>query len=329
VDLLILDELREHRDWAAWGALSKTTLARPGALIVCISNAGDDESVVLNQLRSAALAGTDDQLGLFEWSAPDGCELDDPEAWAQSMPGLGITITESAVRSALATDPPAVFRTELLCQRVEALDSAVDLAAWQASADPSAPNLGAVRDRVAVCLDVAPDGQHVTLAGAAVLPDGRVRVEVIAAWESTEAARGDLGPLYDRLRPAGRGWFPSGPAAALAPELRPVPEAPDPYAARRRRRPAGEGLHVEITGSAVGEACQGFAELVRSGRVVHPDDPLLNAHVAGSSKLHTGDGWRFARRGAGHVDAAYAAAGAVHIARTLPEPERVPRSAIY
>ena len=33
VDHLNLDELREHRDWAAWGALSKTTLARPNAQI--------------------------------------------------------------------------------------------------------------------------------------------------------------------------------------------------------------------------------------------------------------------------------------------------------
>ncbi|MDN5919556.1 MAG: hypothetical protein L0I76_31395, partial [Pseudonocardia sp.] len=110
VDLLVLDELREQRNTDAWAALSKTTMARPRALIVGISNAGDDESVVLNALRSAALAGADDTIGLFEWSAPDGCELDDMYAVAQACPGLGRTITESAVRSALATDTPAVFR---------------------------------------------------------------------------------------------------------------------------------------------------------------------------------------------------------------------------
>jgi len=147
VDLLILDELREHRDWAAWAALSKTTMARPNALTVCISNAGDDRSVVLNQLRDAAMQGIlaaaepgntsdeapedpSDGLALFEWSAPEGCELSDPDGWAQAMPGLGYgTITEAAVRSALATDSPAVFRTELLCQRVPTLDSAERTAA--------------------------------------------------------------------------------------------------------------------------------------------------------------------------------------------------------
>ena len=137
VDLLILDELREHRTSDAWAALSKTTIARESPLTVGISNAGDNESVVLNQLRSAALAGADEQLGIFEWSAPDGCAIDDPQAWVQAMPGLGITINEAAVRTSLATDPPVVFRTELLCQRVDALDAAVDADAWRACGDPA------------------------------------------------------------------------------------------------------------------------------------------------------------------------------------------------
>src|SRR6202043_3003669 len=50
IDELNIDELREQRNWAAWSALSKTTMARPLAQIWCMSNAGDDESVVLNQL---------------------------------------------------------------------------------------------------------------------------------------------------------------------------------------------------------------------------------------------------------------------------------------
>jgi hypothetical protein len=310
VDLLILDELREHRDWLAWGALSKTTTARRNAIIVGISNAGDDESVVLNSLRSAALAEEDETLGLFEWSAPDGCELDDVQAWAQANPGLGRTVSEASIRSAMHTDPAAVFRTETLCQRVDALDAAIDPTSWAACADKTG-SLGSVRDRVAACIDVAPDGQHVTLAGAAVLDDGRVRVEVLAAWKSTDAARSALPELLARIRPAATAWFPSGPAAALAADLRPLDEA------------------VEIKGAEVGEACQEMADLVLARRVVHADDPLLNAHVAGSQKYRSGEGWRFQRRGTGHVDAAYAAAGAVHAARTMPPPVKKPRSRIF
>jgi phage terminase large subunit-like protein len=331
VDLLILDELREHRDWLAWGALSKTTLARENALIVGISNAGDDHSAVLNALRSGALAGTDPSLGIFEWSAPDYCELDDVEAWAQACPGLGITVSEAAVRTALATDPPAVFRTELLCQHVPAVEAAIDPVAWQACADPSG-SLSASRDRVAVCIDVAEDGAHVTLCGAAMLSDGRVRVEVLRAWESTDRARDELPELLERIKPAEIGWFPNGPAAVLGAELRAIRRKVRlGIAVIKRTEVIEEEEHetTRMTGSLDREACQGFAELVRIRRVVHPNDPLLNAHVLAAIPRPTGDGYRFERRDTGHVDAAYAAAGAVHLARTLPPIPPVPRSRIY
>lgn len=303
VDLLILDELREHRKWDAWSALSKTTTARPNPLIVGISNAGDDESVVLNSLRATALGGSDETLGLFEWSAPDGCDLDDVAAWAQANPALGYgTVTVESIRSAMVTDPAAVFRTETLCQRVDALDAALDLEAWKASADTSG-SLGAVRDRVAACVDVAPDGAHVALCGAAMLDDDRARVEVLAAWPTVGQARRELRALLAKVRPRIVGWFPSGPAASLGVDLRAL-EA------------------IELKGADVTEACQEFGALVAARAVLHPNDPLLNAHVAGTSKLQTGDGWRFARKGVGHVNAAYAAAGAVRLARTLPPPSK-------
>lgn len=93
-----LDELREHHNWDSWGAVTKTTMARANAQVWAYSNAGDDKSVVLNDLqakgravsealidlmakmavaeaeeiaRQAAVEGIDTTLGLFEWSAPD------------------------------------------------------------------------------------------------------------------------------------------------------------------------------------------------------------------------------------------------------------------
>lgn len=314
VDLLVLDELREHRDWLAWAALSKTTIARPHAITVAISNAGDDQSAVLNALRSTAMGGTDATLALFEWSAPDGCALDDRKAWAQANPGLGHTISEQAIETALATDPPPVFRTEVLCQRVDALDSAIDLGAWRACKD-LAMTLNELRDRTVLVVDVAPDSAHVT-ATAAAESEGRVLLEPQAAWDSTEAARDELEDLIERVGPRAVGWFPSGPAAALAPLF-----------ARIER--AGKVTVIEIKGAAVPQACMGLADLVLARRVIHPGDPLQDAHIAGASKLHQGDGWRFTRRGAGHVDAAYSAAGAAHVALTLPVERPIPRSAVF
>jgi hypothetical protein len=298
VDQLMLDELREQRNWDAWSALSKTTQARPFAQTWGHSNAGDDESVVLNHLRDAAAAGRDHSIGLFEWSAEDGCELDDRDAIAQANPALGHTISLQAIQSSLGTDPPEVFRTEVLCQKVDALDSAIDRAGWKACRDPKG-TLDGLRDRVGLCLDVAPDGEHVTLAAGAETDDGRIRVEIVQAWNSTDEARRDLPALIDRVNPRQVGWFPSGPAAALGAEMRHL-----------------DGR--ELKGAEVLEVCQELDDLVRSRLLLHPGDPLLDAHVNGARRLKSGDGWRFVRRGAGHVDAAYAAAGAAHIARTLP-----------
>lgn len=310
VDELNIDELREQRDWDAWSALSKTTMARENGQTWAMSNAGDDESVVLNQLRDAALAERDESLFLAEWSGPDGCELDDWDAIAQANPALGYLIHQSSIDSARGTDPPNVYRTEVLCQKVELLDGAIDPIAWKACADPagSMPKQGRIAG-----FDVAPDGLHATLSTAVLLPDGRVRVSVVKAWKTVEDARAGLTAALDALKPDVVVWYPAGPGAAFAPILRPK----DLKTIDGRKVYQGRE-YIELTGLKVSEACQGLADLAKARTITHPDDPLLNAHAIGAQKLPSGDGWRFIRKGVGHCDAAYAAAGAAHIALTRP-----------
>lgn len=323
IDDLDFEEVREQLTWDAWGALSKTTMARAHAQMWAISNAGDARSVVLNHLRSAAGVkmgpdgvsvlgeSRDPSLGIFEWSAPEGCDLDDRAAWAQANPGLGHIISERAIASALTTDPPAVFRTEVLCQRVDALDTAIDEAAWKDLADTG--NLESAK-HIGLCFDVAPDGRHATLAAAAELPDGRVRIEAVAHWSGTDEARDALRGFVDLIKPLGIAWYPSGPAAALAPVFKSMERA---------------GIVViPLTGGAVNQACMGLSDLVDARRIVHPNDPLINTHVANSHRLNVGDGWRFVRRESGHVDAAYAVGGAVHVALTQEPPTPMPRAQV-
>jgi hypothetical protein len=320
VDLLILDELRTHHDSEAWSALSNTTMARPNALIVGISNAGDDRSVVLNDLRSRALAGSDQTLGLFEWSAPDGCALDDLDAWAQANPSLGHVVSESAIRSSMNTSRPVDFRTENLCQRVDALDAAVDGDAWRSCADPAA-SLAGVLDRMVMGVDVSLTSGHVTATAAALLDDGSVVGEVFDQWPSVAAARDGLREAFERYRPRAVAWFPSGPATVLGAELQNAhgtlvgADTIDPA-----DMPADAPGIVPLSGQEASSACQTFASLVEGRQFVHKDDPLLNAHIAASVRKDQGDGWRFARRGVADNDAAYAMAGAVHLARKLPPP---------
>src|SRR5262249_24112202 len=130
------------------------------------------------------------------------------------------------------------------------------------------------------------------------------RLEVVKAWPSSDAARADLPGLRERIKWRAFGWYPAGPAAALAPMFRSWPET------------------EEFTGQRVAEQCQGLAHLARARGPRHPGDPLLDAHVSAASKLPSGDGWRFTRKGEGHVDAAYAAAGAADLALRMPPVKR-------
>lgn len=308
VDLLILDEIREQRDWLAWGALSKTILARPRGQIVAISNAGDDESVVLNGVRAAALSETDPTLCLLEWSAPDGCRIDDPEMWAFGIPALGHTILESSIRSSLATDPAGLFRTEVLCQHVSTLSTALDASGWAYGADEHG-SVAPYRGNLFAGVDVAMDGAHVALVVAAAVGDGRFRVEPVASWESTGDARDELPALLARLKPTRLGWFPSGPANALAPIFQALPYA------------------TPLSGGDVTSACMGVGDLVSARLLRHNASPLLDGQATTAGKVTQGDGWRFTRRGGGNCHALYAAAAALWLAQH--QAQRPPRAAAW
>lgn len=83
-DLVLLDELREHQTWDAWGAITKTTNARPAAQIWALSNAGDTTSVVLRYLRKMAHEALGD---------PDGiCAAADPAALLPSDDDVDVIV---------------------------------------------------------------------------------------------------------------------------------------------------------------------------------------------------------------------------------------------
>ena len=322
---LILDELRQHHTYEAWDAAINAGNAVYDFQAWALSNAGDMRSVVLNDLEAEALRYIDTgegdyRLGLFKWAADDDADPLDIHALAQANPNLGRRIdpeallAEAAAAVAKGGEKLTGFKTEAMCIRVKIHDPAVDPGAWRRCLDVG--TLADVRGRVACCVDVAPDGLHASLVAAAVLADGRARVEVVKAWEGEDCVdqlRRGLAKLLARVRPRALGWFPNGPAASLAADLADRPGWPP------------KGVTVEAIRGDVTAACMGLAEQVMSVRVAHSDDPLLNAHVGGAERLRRGDAWVFSRKGEGHCDAAYAAAGAVHLARTLPPPVGKPR----
>lgn len=104
-NLILLDELREHQNWLAWAAITKTANAQKFSLILALSNAGDMTSVVLAHLRKQAHKALGDPDGICETDedtlAPSAVDLgldddavdgeaDDFAQWEDELDSLGI-----------------------------------------------------------------------------------------------------------------------------------------------------------------------------------------------------------------------------------------------
>ena len=235
-DMVMLDEIREHRDWEAWSAASASTNAKPNGIIFCFSNAGDPDSVVLRQLRSQAVALIDgtsaqdfggevdgDTLGLFEWSAPDGASMDDPEALAQANPALGYgRLTMRALLALRATTPENKFRSECMCQCVETiLPAPFPDGAWEGGVDEESTI--APESVLFYGIDMSADRRWTAISVCGLREDGNYHIEVIARrigcdwamdWFRQRAPRGPMNLCFQE-----RG----APVAGLAEQICTIP----------------------------------------------------------------------------------------------------------
>lgn len=290
----------------------------------------DPKGVVYTDLRKLAIeyieTGVGDPaLGLFEWSAPPGARPTDLQALAMANPTVGLRKRpERLLREAEAAVARGglllrAFQTEIMCLQLEDEDAVISAAGWRAGNVPG--DLDGLRSRVALCFDVAPSLLHATMYAAAELDDGTVRVDVVQAWEGVgcvDRAVKALPTLVARTGARAFGWLPSGPAAAAGAKL------------AARDKPVGvvwppRGVAVSEIRGELSQVCLGFTALVAASKLLHGDDPLLNENVEHVEKATRGDAWVFSRKGEGDVDALYAAAGAAHLARTLPARPGPPR----
>lgn len=323
-DDINLDELREHLNYSAWSAATKTTMARPKAQVWCCSNAGDARSIVLNRLQATARkADPEGSLGLFEWSAPDDtrctcdridpdphgllCKLRDPTMWAQANPAYGFTITREAMESALETDPEEVFLTECCCVRVPDLSGGVIHAGlWASRKDVASQAVGFV----GVGLDASPDLRSAAIGMTGIREDGKRHWQVLrhdggAAWvvphfvELRDVAGLKFGPI---------GVDPSSPAGAL---IKPLEDA---------------GFEVEeVTGRALVQAWGLFKKDVDEGNGWHVGQETFDEAIRDAKNAPSGDIEKFSRKkSSGDICPLVAAVISDHTLRLHPKPKQAP-----
>jgi len=307
-ETIYLDELREMKDLESFASLRYTMMAAKNPMVVALSNAGDQHSVVLNQLRErglAAAAGAKDDIGYFEWSGHTD-DINDVENWKAANPALGYTIHEDNIRAVL-NDPPDVVRTEVLCRWVATISSAIPQDAWNECGeddlqlDPTAATwLG---------LDFSPDRRSAALVGAQKLSDDRFIVRLLHTWTNPialddKAVANDVA-MYARKYPTETVAFSRRTAAASAVRLQPA------------------GIHItDIDGARYAQACDELLGAITSRRLRHANQPELTTQVLSAARLPMGDtGWVIGRRAsASTVTACVASALVTHFA-TRPTTE--------
>jgi hypothetical protein len=175
-DHVIIDEVREQRDMQLQGRINPTITASQNPQVLYLSNAGSEDSVVLNDIRHRR--DSDPTLCYLEWSAAPGRSLDDRDGWAEANPALGHTIQPWLLESFRQSETPATFETERLCRWVLSMQpKLVDDGAWgRARVEGQLPS--AVRPMLGISM--AADAQRASAVLAWQLADGRIAVRLEA-----------------------------------------------------------------------------------------------------------------------------------------------------
>jgi hypothetical protein len=212
IDDLLIDELREMESFDVINSAKPAQRFSENPQTIYLSNAGTDDSVVLNSLRARGEAN-DPALAYLEWSADPDYDPGDVRGWVQANPSIGhfpqvLTDLEKDYVSAKLGGNMAGFETEALCRWVKTMRPAlVTLDEWNACEVSHAPKPR--KTFMAVSMD--PDGSRASAAKAwldgdvcylSVVDDVRgapiITSELGEAWRRKYAAKVAFDPMTDR-----------------------------------------------------------------------------------------------------------------------------------
>ena len=303
LDLAIVDEALAHPLWLL-GAMRPAQAQRDGAercigaQFVVISNAGDDDSELLNRIQELGIESLSDPESRrvwMEWSISEDDEPFDEATWWRTIPTLGQPngIPIDFLRTEAETMPESQFVREYLCRRAQASSSQIiPTEAWMACArnDVIVPF-----DGITLGLDVRMDRQGASLVACSMVND-YLPVEVIECKQGLEwvlertidvALRHSAVVAIDAI----------GPAANLIPSL------------------AGAGVMLEILNAPqVTSAAANFYDNVLIKRIAHLNDYRLNDAIVGASRRAVGERWAFDRKGLHDISPLVAASFAAWVA---------------
>jgi hypothetical protein len=291
-------------DIESFASLRYTLMAATNPMVMAYTNAGDSSSVVLNAFRDRALAsiaGVEDEIGYFEWSAPtDEISVENAR---HANPSMGTLIHADNIKSVL-NDPPDVVMTEVLCRWVVAINSAVDSASWGNCLDKAAD---LDPDKLTwLAIDLSPDRRHASLCGAQKLGNEQFVVKLLHTWTNElqlddKAIANELAD-YARKYPTEYVLYSRKTSGAVAARLAPA------------------GIPVFDMDNAYPQACDEMLSAINSGRLKHRGQSQLSEEVLAAVQLRRGDGgWVIGRRASQSVVCGAVAVALVTHFATRPE----------
>lgn len=291
-DCVIFNEAMDLPD-SVVGAMMPMMAARsglvPGPQIWYAGSAVDQETManglVLARVREAGIAGENDRMAYFEWSAEDDADPEDWDARAAANPGGGYRITPEYIETEF--NSPGMSLHQFGVERLgkgnwpatgEDASRVIARELWGAAAEHDPSNR--ITSRETFAIDASPDHTWAAIGVAGLRDDELHQFAVVdhergMGWVVLRVA--DL----QRDHPGSEFVVDTrGPAAFLIPELE--------RAGVRIRRANTEDY---------GNACGQFVDEVVNGGAKYPaPQPELDDAIGSARAATLGDRWKWARR---------------------------------
>lgn len=306
LDVCVIDEALAHEPWLL-DVIGPTMAQRDGARVsfgaqlVIVSNAGDENAIMLNQQREIgrrAVAERDRSRVHLEWSCADDDDVLDPKVWARTIPTLdqpdGLATTWLARQAeTIGTD---AFAREYLCRTViSAKRKVLDFETWM-----KLPYGEARGGEPVYAVEFNPERTGAVLVAAVDLGDVYA-VELIEDRAGVDWVMDRTIALAGRTARVMVDKF--SPAATIIPGLR-----------------QHDVDVVDMSSREVTDAAGLFVDLVYANAVAHTGDPILADSLINLARRQRGDRWSFDRY-EGRPAPVIAASLAVWALDTTPVPQ--------
>src|SRR5699024_10574470 len=254
-----------------WNAVALAAGKREQSLTLAISTPADSvDSIMWRLVEYGRNNPTDRQFRLVEFAAPDGCNVDDVEAWKTANPALGDFLHIDALEMTYKTTREEAFRRYRLGQWVGRADSWLPWGKWETleAADTDLPEDGTP---VVLAFDGSASGDSTALIGCTL--EGHLFT--VAVWQA---------PDDDPRWRVPRNEVSTTIASAID-RWEVMELAADPWGWRSELEEwaAAHGKIIVEWNTAyarrMAPATDRFYAAVMEQRLTHDGDPILAAHI--------------------------------------------------